>query len=171
MMNTLQLQFLQKKIADIQSALFSNESDAVLKFPTTIVNALEVDDNGQIWFFMNKPSQHLQEFDREFPARLNFFKKGKDHFLHINGKAYVIYDPEEINGLVCLSDEIRTAAIRGQFVLIKMRVQKAEYFERQTDKSAAGWNSIVKKMFSWMFDLKPRLRPAYSLSLQNTAAA
>ncbi|HMF71165.1 MAG TPA: pyridoxamine 5'-phosphate oxidase family protein [Flavitalea sp.] len=169
MMNILQLRFLQNKISDIQSALFSNESEAVLKLPTSIINALNVDDAGQIWFFVNRPSQLLQEFDKEFPAKLNFFKKGKDYFLHITGKAYIINDPEEINHLVSLSDEIRNAAINNWYVLVKMRVQTAEYYERHSNKSAAGWNSLIKKMFSWMFDLKPRLRPAYFL--QDSAAA
>ena len=169
MMNFLQLQFLQKKIADIQSALFSNESEAVLKLPTSIINALSVDDAGQIWFFVHRPSQLLREFDREFPAKLNFFKKGKDYFLHITGKAYIIDDPEEVNHLVSLSEEIRDAAINNKFVLVKMRVQKAEYFERHSMKSDAGWNSIVNKIFSWMFDLRPRLKPAYFL--KDSAAA
>lgn len=169
MMNFLQLQFLQKKIADIQSALFSNESEAVLKLPTSVINALAVDDAGQIWFFVNRPSQLLREFDKEFPAKLNFFKKGKDYFLHITGKAYIIDDPEELYHLVSLSDEIRDAAINNTYVLVKMRVQKAEYFEHRSMKSAAGWNSPINKIFSWMFDLRPRLRPSYFL--HDSAAA
>lgn len=169
MMNTLQLNFLQNKIADLQTALFSNESEAVLKLPTTIVNALQVDEAGQIWFFVTKPSQFLQEFDKEFPAKLNFFKKGKEYFLHITGKAYIINDPEEITHLVSLSDEIRQDAINNKHILVKMRVQKAEYFAKQPEKAGIGFNSLFSKMFSWLFDLKPGLRPAYYL--QDSAAA
>jgi general stress protein 26 len=169
MMNTLQLKFLQDKIADIGSALFSNESEAVLKLPTTVISALAVDDAGQIWFSVNRPPQMLQEFDREFPAKLRFFKKGKEYFLHISGKAFIICDPEEIQHLVSLSEDIREAAINNKYVLLKMRVQKAEYYERHSRRSAAGFTSLISKMFSWLFDLKTGSRP--SLFLHDSAAA
>jgi general stress protein 26 len=168
-MNTQQLKFLQYKIADIRSALFSNESEAVLKLPTNIVSALTVDDVGQIWFFVNRPQQMLQEFDREFPAKLRFFKKGKEYFLHISGKAFIINDPEEIQHLVSLPDDVREAAINNRFVLLKMRIQKAEYFERHSRNSAAGFTSLISKMFSWLFDHKTGTRQAPVL--QGSAAA
>jgi general stress protein 26 len=169
MMNTEQLNFLQAKIADLKTALFSNESDAVLKLPTSLVNAIQVDEAGQIWFFVTRPSQFLQEFDKEFPAKLNFFRKGKEYYLNITGKAYIINDPEEITHLVSLSDEVRDAAINNRFILVKMRVQKAEYFAKQPEKAGLGFNGLFSKMFSWLFDLKPGLRPAYFL--QDSAAA
>jgi general stress protein 26 len=169
MMNTSQLNFLQTKISDIRTALFSNESDAVLKLPTTVINAITVDDAGQIWFFISRPQQLLQEFDREFPAKLNFFKKGTPYFLHITGKAFIISDPEEINHLVELSDSVREEAINYRHILVKMRIQKADYFERQQRNTSAGWSSMISKMFSWLFDFKPGIRTAYSL--QDSAAA
>jgi len=169
MMNTLQLKFLQNKITDIKTALFSNESEAVLKLPTTVVNALDVDEAGQIWFFVNRPQQLLQEFDKEFPAKLNFFQKSKDYFLHITGKAFIINDPEEITHLVCLSEEVRDTAINNRQVLVKMRVQQAEYFQRHSKRTAAGFTSMISKIFSWLFDLKPGMRPAYFL--HDSAAA
>ena len=60
--------FLQNKIQGIGSALFYNMSGGVLKFPTTIVSILNVDELANIWFFTNRPEQHLQEFDKEFLA-------------------------------------------------------------------------------------------------------
>ncbi|RYG00564.1 MAG: hypothetical protein EOO02_14625 [Chitinophagaceae bacterium] len=169
MMNATQLKFLKNKVADIESALFSNESEAVLKLPTRIVKALNMDDSGQIWFLLPPPPQQIQEFDKEFPSKLRFFQKGKSYFLHISGKAYIINDPEEITHLVDLSDEIRTDAVNNRCVIVKMRVQKAEYFERESEKSLVGFTSLVNKMFSWLFDLKPALRPSYKVN--DTAAA
>ena len=169
MINTQQLKFLQSKIADLGSALFSNESEAVLKLPTTVIRAMTVDDAGQIWFSVTRPPQMLHEFDREFPAKLKFFKKGKEYFLHISGKAFIICDPEEIQHLVSLEDDIRESAINNEYVLVKMRILKAEYFERHSRGSAAGFTSLINKMFSWLFDLKAGSRP--SPILQDTLAA
>ncbi len=67
---------MRQRISDIGSALFFSENNAVLKLLPTIVTALEVDELGQIWFFVNRPTQSLQEFDHEFPARLDFYRKG-----------------------------------------------------------------------------------------------
>jgi general stress protein 26 len=169
MMNTLKLNFLQDKISDLRSALFSNESEAVLKLPTTVVSALTVDEAGQVWFCVSKPTQNIQEFDREFPAKLNFFRKGKEFFLHITGKAVIINDPEELNNLVSLDENIRFGAVNNKYILLKMRIQQAEYYERHSHKYGMGWNKFVSKIFHWLFDHKPSMRPAFFL--QDSAAA
>jgi general stress protein 26 len=164
MMNSVKLSFLKDKIADLQTALFSNESDAVLKLPTTVVNVLQVDEAGQIWFRVTKPSQYVAELDKEFPAKLNFFRKGKEYFLNITGKAYIINDPEEITHLVSLSDEVREGAVNSRFILVKMRIQKAEYFEKQAQqKTGLGFNGLFSKIYSWLFDMRAGMRPAFFL--------
>src|SRR5690606_41917161 len=83
------LKFLQHKIMELRSALFFSMSDAVLKLPTTIITALKVDELGQVWFFVNKPTQNIQEFDREFPCRAEFFRKGIDGQVKISGRAKI----------------------------------------------------------------------------------
>jgi len=94
------LPFLREKIQELKNALFFSENNSVLRMPTTIVSILKVDELGQLWFFTPRPSQALHEFGREFPVRLEFFRKGKGFFLHVTGKAYIVDDPEEINGLL-----------------------------------------------------------------------
>src|SRR6478735_5802959 len=136
------IHFLQDKIEDLRSALFFSLSNAVLKMPTTIVTTLKVDEAGQIWFFVNRPAQYLHEFDKDFPARLDFFKKGKSFFLKINGKARIVDDPEEVNSLVSLPDEIRTKAM-FQMVLVKLKIQHAEYFEKEP-RERMNWLQLVK---------------------------
>src|SRR5690349_853568 len=91
------LTFLSEKVQELRSALFFNTSNAVLKLPTCIITTLKVDEAGQIWFLVHRPEQYLHEFDKEFPARLEYFQKGKRFFLHLSGKAYIITDPEELN--------------------------------------------------------------------------
>ena len=85
-----QLNFLQEKILEIGSAIFFNLSDSVLKLPTSLVSTLKVDEFGFVWFFIQKPKQNVQEFDNEFPVRLDFFKKGKSYFLQVMGKGWVV---------------------------------------------------------------------------------
>jgi general stress protein 26 len=162
MLSETNLSFLQNKISDLRSALFFSLSNAVLKMPTTIVTALKVDEVGQVWFFVNRPMQNIQEFDREFPARLDFFKKGKNYYLKIIGKACIVNDPEEVNGLINLSDDIKVKA-RSQLVLVKVKIQTIEYTDK-TPAEANGWLYPLRTIFSRWFGSQPAYRP-YSLQL------
>jgi len=143
-----QLQFLQEKIQEIGSAIFFNLSDSVLKLPTSIVTTLQVDEYGFVWFFVQKPKQYLREFETEFPARLDFFRKGKNCFLQVMGKAWVVSDPEEMNALVNLPETVKELAI-GDMVLVKVKMLRAEYHETQTRSSQSWWQGAVTNMFTW----------------------
>src|SRR5215212_3817152 len=91
-----QNEFLRERIGNLGSAIFFNQSDAVLKLPTSIVRISHVDQYGYIWFFMQKPPQALNEFEKEFPVKLDFFRKGLDYSLQVIGKGCIINDPEEL---------------------------------------------------------------------------
>src|SRR5687768_4248867 len=133
-----QLSFLQDRIREIGSAIFFNLSDSVLKLPTSIVTTLEVDDFGFVWFFIQKPQQSLKEFESEFPVRLDFFKKGTSCFMQVSGKGWVVTDPEELHTLSSLPDHAKEAAMKGM-VLVKVKIMKAEYYEKGTAKPASWW--------------------------------
>ena len=151
--------FLQDKIQGIGSALFYNLSGGVLKFPTTIVSILKVDECANIWFFTNRPEQQLNEFDREFPAHMQFYRKGKGYYLQIIGKAYIINDPEELNGLIGLSDEVKARAFK-EMVLIKVKIGSARYYTFQPrfayKHNIFGW---LTRFYNWLFKEPTRTEP------------
>ena len=161
MFSETHLPFLQEKISDLRSALFFSLSNAVLKMPTTIVTALKVDEVGQVWFFVNRPVQHIQEFDKEFPARLEFFRKGKNFHLKIMGKACIVNDPEELNGLVEVSEDIKRKAM-SQLVLVRVKIQTAEYMEN-TPPETSGWLQSLRAQFGRWFGHQPAAYRPYSL--------
>ncbi len=158
MLPPIQIQFLQEKINDLKSALFFSLSDSVLKIPTSIVSAIHVDEVGQVWFFMSKPSQQLQEFDREFPARLEFFKKGKNFYLKINGKACIVSDPEELNSLVSVPEEMQNRTM-DNMVLVKFRIQFADYYEQDEQRTRNWMQNIRNVWFKWIYNEHPSFRP------------
>jgi hypothetical protein len=143
-----QLNFLQEKIQEIGSAIFFNLSDSVLKLPTSIVTTLQVDEYGYVWFFVQKPKQQLNEFETEFPARLDFFKKGKNCYLQVMGKAWVVSDPEEVNSFVTLPEDAKDIAL-NQMVLIKVKMLKAEYHETQTRVQNSWWQNAASNLYTW----------------------
>lgn len=143
-----QLNFLQEKIQEIGSAIFFNLSDSVLRFPTSIVSTLKVDDYGFVWFLIQKPIQNLTEFEMEFPVRLDFFRKGKNYFLQVSGKAWVVNDPEEINTLEILPAEAMHPAM-NEMVLVKVKIMKADYYETKTSDNTTWWQNVVNTITTW----------------------
>ncbi len=159
MLNQSDLRFLQEKIQDLKNALFFSQNTALLRMATTIVSVLKVDELGQMWFFVPKPQQALHEFDREFPVRLEFFRKGKEFFLHVSGKAFIVTDPEEINSL--MFDDLRELA-GNHLVLIKVKMMKADYFEsHHTAHQPSWWRELRNQLHSWMYNTRPGYKPYY----------
>ena len=151
------LPFLREKIQELKSALFFSQNSSLLRMATTIVSILKVDELGQLWFFVPRPTQALHEFDREFPVKLEFFRKGKGFFLHISGKAYIVDDPEEVNGLVF--DDLKQQ-ISSNMVLVKVKMGKADYFESTAGAQHSGWwRDLRTHLHSWLFNTRPGYKP------------
>lgn len=154
MLHASDLRFLREKIQDLRNAIFFSENTSLLRMATTVVSVSKVDELGQMWFFVPRPQQALHEFDREFPARLEFFKKGRRYYLHVSGRAFIVTDPEEVNGLV--HDDLRKQTAQNQ-VLIKVRVTKADYFECPGEQGNAmgWWKELRQQVHAWLFHTRP----------------
>lgn len=127
MLSRTQQAFLQKKIMELEQALFFNYSRSVLRLPTSLINALHVDDIGQVWFMLKRPTQKLYEFERQFQSRLEFYKKGKNFHLHVAGRSSIVIEPEEINYAVQLCPAIGKKVTAGM-ILIRMEVSEIYYY-------------------------------------------
>jgi general stress protein 26 len=151
------LPFLREKIQELKNALFFSQNSSLLRMATTIVSILKVDELGHIWFFVPRPTQALHEFDREFPVRLEFFRKGKGFFLHITGKAYIVNDPEEVNSL--LFEDLKEQ-VSSRMVLIKVKMGKADYFESAMGAHHTGWwRDLRTQLHAWLFNTRPGYKP------------
>ncbi len=142
--------FLKEKIQDLGIALFHSDSKSLLRIPTTIIQTHTVDDNCDILFFINRPQQDINEFDQEFLVALNYFKKGKNYFMNITGKARIVKDPEELTYITNLTPAEVTNALTNQ-VLIKVKILKVDFFENNLTRK----NYLVKKtqtLFYGLFD-------------------
>jgi len=151
------LPFLQQKIQELKNALFFSQNSSVLRMATTIVTVVKVDELGQLWFFVPRPKQELHEFDREFPVRLELFRKGKGFYLHITGKAYIVDDPEEVNSL--LFEDLKEQ-MSSNMVLIKVKMGKADYFESVAGTHHNGWwHDLRAHLQGWFFNTRPGYKP------------
>jgi len=156
-MDTVQV-FLREKIKNLGSAIFFNQSDAVLKLPTSIVRIISVDDYGYIWFFIQKPPQQLSEFEKEFPVKLDFFRKGLDYSLQVIGNGYIVSDPEELFVITTNIEEIKRFN-PGQMVLIKVKMTRADYFDNITGSKSSWLQNAISVLQSLIFPHAAGYRP------------
>ena len=152
--------FIKNRIQDLRTALFFNLGSSVLKFSTCIVTALKADEEGNIWFFVPMPKQNLEEFDREFLTRLDFFRKGKLFFLSITGRAALVHDHHETDRVI--GAEFMEEA-RRVLVLVRVNILHADYFEASERMELDWLSSVGNGLYTWYCKIARHLRRIFSL--------
>jgi hypothetical protein len=138
-MDNAPIQFLRDRVSEIESALFFSESSNPILLPTCIVSAKGLDEDGYIAFFMTRAQYYLQEKEHDFPARLDFYKKGKPFFLKIKGCATIITNENEMGNYISTYWDLRKKTNR-QLMLIKVKINYVEYYEVKGHLN--WWNKI-----------------------------
>jgi general stress protein 26 len=128
MTQDMSISVLREKIQVLENALFMSESNALVTLPTHIVRVSEVDEEGNIWFIIPKPTQVIESFSKEMPAKLDFFKKGSSFFLKITGVASIVWTAGEMKD-ANLSNEFSASLKKGN-VAVKVKVEFTEHIEK-----------------------------------------
>lgn len=149
---------LREKILDLGSALFFDQSESVLHLPPAVVQTLDIDDVGQLWFIIPMPLQQVSEFDTSFPVQLNYFRKNAAYSLNITGRGYIIYDPEERYNWELLHTDL--PPVGPSSILVKVKVGLVEVQEWVTDPSPV--TKMVNRVLSW-FNMLDSGRTMYQL--------
>jgi len=144
---TTEMQTLKTKITELQSALFFNESKSIVKLPTHVISDVELDSEGSIWFVIPRPSMHIDAYDKEIPAKLDFFKKGTDFFVKVRGTAFL---QTEINGEM-LSAEMRERLTNADVILVKVEVQESELVDNSPKPKQNWLQASRSQLSSWFF--------------------
>jgi hypothetical protein len=161
------LHILREKVNELQSALFTSTGESILKIPTSIVSILKVDELAQLWFFIPKPVQSIYQFDKYFPCNLRFYKKGKSFYINIEGNAYIMYDPEEINSLQEFDEDTRQKAL-CDFVLVKVKISSAGFFQERNYQSYPLMEWMREQMYKWLFNQRPGYKPYHLYTDSNS---
>ena len=147
----LQAGILKSKIVELQSALFFSESSSIVKLPTHVISDVELDNEGQIWFVIPKPAMQLEAYDKEIPAKLDFFKKGMDFFVKVRGTAFLQTDLKEANANSGLSAEMKERMNDTDVILVKVKVLDTEMVDN-TPKPSQNWLQASRsQLSSWFF--------------------
>jgi hypothetical protein len=124
-------------------------SDAVIKLPAQIVNTICIDELGNLWFLVLRPVQQVALFDRIFPVKLSYFKKGISTSLSINGLGEIILDPEVINAVTFVDGELRGSA-HDKSMLVRVTIEGVEIFEPATRKNNV-WSAVSNFFMETLF--------------------
>jgi general stress protein 26 len=151
MITNLPISFLQEKIQELQTALFFDDSESLLKLPTHVIAGTEIDTEGQMWFVIPKPLQQLGAFNQEFHAKLDFFKKGKDFYIKVLGKASIVTDKAEMENFIATSEETAQRVKDGEVVVIKVVANSIDFFETPARVNSQTWIEKGKIQFSNLF--------------------
>jgi len=142
-------QFIKAKINEIRSALFSFTDIDDVNYPTCIVSALRVDEDGGVWFLMNRNGYKLVGETTNYPAKLSFYRKGFPFTLNVSGKAEITRNPEKINqviGMPASGSPLDT----NEIMLVKMQMSKATYFEWTGERPASSVRKFYHNFLRWL---------------------
>lgn len=134
---------IREKISQLRTAIMYSMSDEFTQMPNSIVTALHVDDERQLWFTCPRPILGLYEEGQCFPARLHFYRKGYFFHVEVSGKAIIMNKSfyEELP---------MSQSHTGDVMLIKMTMNSLEYSAPQEKKKKSLVESMVEKGFNWM---------------------
>ncbi len=145
MTNDSNLQFIREKIYQIRSAVMYSMSNALVKIPNNIVTAINVDDEGHLWFLARRPLQYLEQCEQNFPARLVFYRKGIPFYIEVSGNAIIVN-----NGYNIINDtEGMVETKEEKPVLIIMSMKNIEYTESAEKKEKNWLERLLDESFKW----------------------
>jgi hypothetical protein len=138
---------IRNRINEIRSALFFNEGGYPGVYSAGIISALDVNDEGQILFFINKPEFMLTE-DRRFPARLEFYRKGKPFFIKVYGVAEIVTEGDQLRKYIRVYD-FQQGIAEKKLALVKVSVQQAECNAGEDAFDTAALKKVFQQFFAW----------------------
>lgn len=157
-MNTrLHGKFLHKKLSEFKSALFFAEGDALIKLPNHLVTEMEITEECEIMFFIPKPVQDITVFDKDFPVRLEFFKKGNPLRLKVSGKGQIISDRAEMEQLTSASTQLQGKLGEEPVILVRVTVQYVDYAGNMQDSFPSRLKQVGLHLTDWLFSSSNRV--------------
>lgn len=138
------IQKFKKLVEDVNVCMFTTQDDEARLFsrPMTTV---QVDDEGNAWFFTNEYSEKINEVSKDNCVYLIYSHPGKNVFVTVRGTCSIILDKNKINELwnPLLKAWYPGGVDDPKLCLIKVETDEAYY-----------WNSSSSKMLVYFKMLK-----------------
>lgn len=151
------LDTIRQKISELKTAIMYDTSNDEIVLPNTLVTALQVDNEGQLWFACQNFSRHVPSGDKEFSPRLHFYRKNIPYHLKVNGKARLMN--------IIRGDVNESPGTTGMDILLfKMSMNTIEYVEQTERRSRNRIEQWVENGYNWLLRHIAIPAPKHSLS-------
>lgn len=148
------LAFLKEKIHKIGSALFFPENGNLFRYPVSIINIARTDATGNLWFYVYQPWASEDALQNDFPVTMDFFKKGSDFSIKVQGTAKIYQEQDEIVDIPKWMSAIKSK----DFLLVRVKMCSAEYFDYNPQPTLTVLQKLMASWNNWMYSLKPHYR-------------
>jgi len=111
-----------------------------------VIEVCVTDDDGNLWFRVNKPYDCIDDLEQSFPALLHFYNKVISYYIAVHGKATIMDHIEDTTSTISL----KAHNCKQQYAFIKFKILSAEYFYSKNAKnnhSKYSLNTILDKIF------------------------
>jgi hypothetical protein len=94
---------------------------------------------------------HIEAFEKEIPAKLDFFKKGMDFFVKVRGVATLLTESDEIMSDPALSAEMRERLKDTTVIGVKVKVVDSDLVDNTPKPSQSWFQASRSQLSSWFF--------------------
>jgi hypothetical protein len=140
------MQFISEKVNQIKIALFKSDINSELLLPNNIIDVLQVDEDGHIWFYTSCNGRYARNISKSFFASLDFYKKGSECRLHLKGLARIVEDENDF----FINRSNYSKSVRASLILLKMKTTQAEYYEN-SHINHISWKERLLYNFNHLF--------------------
>ena len=91
----------------------------------------------------------MHDTEKKFPARLQFYRKGRPFYLMVSGCAGIDENSELINTLTADPEQGSTSQAMQNMMLVKLKITKVEYHEQ---KQPAPKRGLIQNAFQSIYD-------------------
>lgn len=141
------------KIQKLKTAVFSDFSESIVKFPTSIVQVINATEDGEIWFSLPRPYPDISGLEKTFPVELHFYNKKLNYYINIQGVA------ELVSNTNVMPDNIIRRFIylaHGQLLLC-VKMGRMEYFEKRKNRNLHLFDPIADLLRWLIYNKDPYL--------------
>lgn len=115
-----------EKIEQLQTAIFLDFSESIVKLPTSIIEITSINQARELFFPISRPYPDLSGMEKAFPVALHFYNKQCNYYVNLDGVGRLV-----------------TEYITGKELLICVKINRMEYFEKGKNKSGNLFDPIV----------------------------
>lgn len=135
---------IQELAMDIRVCMFCTQLGKK-PFETRPMNTMDVDNEGNLWFFSGKYSHKDQDIRQDDDIQLLYADTGSSKYMTVFGKADVFYDRKKVEEL--WSPLVKAWFTEGkddeELEIIRVRPQDAYYWDTKHNKMVAFLKIIV----------------------------